>query len=148
MTLPPVLICLGWHCLRERLSQAIYDPAMNPRNVGDMAEADGFARVTGPCGDTMEIWLKLKNGIIAEASFLTDGCGASIASGSMVTEMVRGKGASETRKISQQDVLTALGGLPEESQHCALLAANTLKAAIRDYLAMEKEPWKRVYRQY
>lgn len=134
--------------MRKIYSETTIDHAMNPRNVGDMVEADGFARVTGPCGDTMEIWLKLKNGIIAEASFLTDGCGASIASGSMVTEMVRGKGASEARKISQQDVLTALGGLPEESQHCALLAANTLKAAIRDYLAMEKEPWKRVYRQY
>lgn len=134
--------------MRKIYSETTIDHAMNPRNVGDMAEADGFARVTGPCGDAMEIWLKLKNGIIAEASFLTDGCGTSIASGSMVTEMVKGRSITEARKINQQDILTALGGLPEESQHCALLAANTLKAAIRDYLAMEKEPWKRVYRQY
>ena len=134
--------------MRKIYSETTIDHAMNPRNVGDMEEADGFAKVTGPCGDTMEIWLKLRNGIIAETSFLTDGCGTSIASGSMVTEMVKGKNVNEVWKISQQDVLTALGGLPEESQHCALLAANTLKAAIRDYLAMEKEPWKRVYRQY
>jgi len=134
--------------MRKIYSETTIDHAMNPRNVGDMADADGFARVTGPCGDTMEIWLRIKNGTIAEASFLTDGCGTSIASGSMVTEMVKGKSITEARKIGQQDVLTVLGGLPEESEHCALLAANTLKAAIRDYLAMKKEPWKRAYRQY
>ena len=134
--------------MRKVYSETTIDHAMNPRNVGDMRDADGFAKVTGPCGDTMEIWLRIKNGTIAEASFLTDGCGTSIASGSMVTEMVKGKSIAEARKINQQDVLTALGGLPEESEHCALLAANTLKAAIRDYLAMEKEPWKRAYRQY
>jgi len=66
----------------------------------------------------------------------------------VVTEMVKGKSITEARKIGQQDVLTVLGGLPEESEHCALLAANTLKAAIRDYLAMKKEPWKRAYRKY
>ena len=134
--------------MRKVYSEITIDHAMNPRNVGDMRDADGFAKVTGPCGDTMEIWLRIKNGTIAEASFLTDGCGTSIASGSMVTEMVKGRSITEARKINQQDVLTALGGLPEESQHCALLVANTLKAAIRDYLAMEKEPWKRAYRQY
>ena len=134
--------------MRKIYSETTIDHAMNPRNVGDMADADGFARVTGPCGDSMEIWLRIKNGTIAEASFLTDGCGTSIASGSMVTEMVKGKSITEARKINQQDVLTVLGGLPEESQHCAFLAANTLKAAIRDYLAMKKEPWKRAYRQY
>lgn len=134
--------------MRKVYSETTIDHAMNPRNVGDMRDADGFAKVTGPCGDTMEIWLRIKNGTIAEASFLTDGCGTSIASGSMVTEMVKGRSITEARKINQQDVLTALGWLPEESQHCALLVANTLKAAIRDYLAMEKEPWKRAYRQY
>jgi len=121
---------------------------MNPRNLGDMDDADGFAKVTGPCGDTMELWLKVKNGTIAHATFMTDGCGTSIASGSMVTEIAKGKSVSEARKISQQDVLSALGGLPEESEHCALLAANTLKEAMRDYIAMKKEPWKRAYRKH
>ena len=74
------------------------------------------------------------------------GCGTTIASGSMVTEMVKGKSVSDARKISQQDVLNALGGLPEESQHCALLAANTLKEAVKDYLAFRDEPWKRAYK--
>lgn len=134
--------------MRKVYSEAVIDHSMNPRNLGDMEDADGFAKVTGSCGDTMELWLKVKNGTVADASFMTDGCGTSIASGSMVTEMAKGKSISELRKISQQDVLSALGGLPDESEHCALLAANTLKEAIRDYLAMKKEPWKRAYRKY
>ena len=134
--------------MRKVYSETAIDHAMNPRNVGDMADADGFAKVTGPCGDSMEIWLKVSNGAITDATFMTDGCGTTIASGSMITEMAKGKNIIEVRKISQQDVLGALYGLPEESQHCALLAANTLKAAIGDYLAMKKEPWKRAYRKY
>jgi len=133
--------------MRKVYSETAIDHAMDPRNVGDMENADGFAKVTGPCGDTMEVWLKVRDDIITEATFMTDGCGTSIASGSMVTEMAKEKSIIEARKISQQDILSALDGLPEESQHCALLAANTLKAAIRDYLAMKKEPWKRAYRQ-
>jgi len=134
--------------MRKVYSETAIDHAMNPRNVGDIVDADGFAKVAGPCGDTMEIWLKVNNDTITEATFRTDGCGTSIASGSMITEMTRKRSIAEARKISSQDVLSALGGLPEESQHCALLAANTLKAAIKDYLAMKKEPWKRAYRKY
>ena len=133
---------------RKIYSETVINHFMNPRNLGDMDDADGFAKVTGPCGDTMELWLKVKNGTIAHATFMTDGCGTSIASGSMVTEIAKGKSVSEARKISQQDVLSALGGLPEESEHCALLAANTLKEAMRDYIAMKKEPWKRAYRKH
>ena len=133
---------------RKLYSETTIDHAMNPRNVGDMNDADGFARVTGPCGDTMEIWLKVKNDTVADATFMTDGCGPSIASGSMVTELAKGKNVREARKISHRDVLSALGGLPEESQHCALLTTNTLKEAVRDYLAMKREPWKKAYRKY
>lgn len=131
--------------MRKKYSETVIDHAMNPRNLGDMEDADGFARVTGPCGDTMEIWLRAKNGNFTDVTFLTDGCGTSIASGSMVTEIAKGKNITEAQKISQQDVLNALGGLPEESQHCALLAADTLKEAIRNYLKMRKDPWKRAY---
>jgi len=134
--------------IRKIYSDTVIDHAMNPRNLGDIQDADGFARVTGPCGDTMEIWLKVKNDTVGQATFLTDGCGPSIASGSMVTEMAKGKSITEAQKITQHDVLDAFGGLPEESEHCALLAANTLKAAIRDYMAMKREPWKKAYRKY
>ena len=133
---------------RKVYSETVIDHSMNPRNVGNLEDADGFARVIGPCGDTMEIWLKVKDGTIAQAAFYTDGCGTSIASGSMVTDLVKGKSIAEAQKISQQDVLTALGGLPDESEHCALLASNTLKEAIKDYIAMKREPWKRAYRKY
>ena len=95
----------------------------------------------------MEIYLKVRDDKITNASFWTDGCGPSIASGSMVTELAKGKTVLEARRISKQDVLDALDGLPEESLHCALLAADTLKEAIKDYLASRKEPWKRAYKR-
>ena len=121
------------------------DHFLNPRNLGEIPAPDGFGRLAGPCGDTMEISIKVRNGRIINACFWTDGCGTTIASSSMVTELAKGKSVSEARKITQQDILDALGGLPEDSLHCALLAANTLKEAIRDYLAFKNEPWKKAY---
>jgi nitrogen fixation NifU-like protein len=111
--------------MRKVYSETVVDHAMNPRNVGNIENADGFACITGPCGDTMEIWLKVRSDTIIKATFMTDGCGTTIAAGSMVTELVKGKDVSQAQKISQQDMLKALGGLHEEGQHCALLAANT-----------------------
>ena len=134
--------------MRKVYSEITLDHAMNPRNLGSLENADGFAMVTGPCGDTMEIWLRVKNDRIIEATFMTDGCGTTIATGSMVTELVKGEAISHVLRINQQDVLKALDGLPEESQHCALLAVNTMRAAIGDYLTMKREPWKRAYRKY
>jgi nitrogen fixation NifU-like protein len=133
---------------RKIYSETVIDHAMNPRHLGIINNADGFAEVTGPCGDTMEVWLKVNNNTITDITFMTDGCGTSIASGSMMTELARGKSVVEAIKISQQDILNSLGGLPDESKHCALLAVNTLKAAIRDYVAMKREPWKKAYRKY
>lgn len=133
--------------LRQVYTEKVIDHAMNPRNVGSLPEADGYASVTGPCGDTMQIWLRLEGERIREATFWTDGCGTTIAAGSMVTELATGKTLAEALRIGQEEVLEALGGLPDESKHCALLAANTLKEAIRDYLAVAKDPWKKVYRK-
>jgi nitrogen fixation NifU-like protein len=133
--------------MRKIYSETTIDHSINPRNVGSLEDADGFAQVTGLCGDTMEIWLKVLDGIIVQATFFTDGCGTSIASGSMVTELAKGKSITEAQKLSQQNVLDALGGLPDESKHCALLAANTLKEAVRDYLTMKREPWRKAYRK-
>jgi len=131
---------------RKLYSETVIDHAMNPRNVGSMTDADGFAEVTGPCGDTVSIWMKVNADIITGVSFMTDGCGTTVVSGSMITEMARGRSLVEAQRISQQDVLDALGGLPDDGEHCALLAANTLKAAIRDCLTMRREPWKKAYR--
>jgi nitrogen fixation NifU-like protein len=125
--------------------EIVMDHAMNPRNLGRIERSDGFGRVTGPCGDTMEVWLKMKGDVIHAASFWTDGCGATIAAGSMVTELAKGKTIREVMAISERNVLDALGGLPQESRHCALLAADTLREAVKNYLTCKQEPWKRVY---
>jgi nitrogen fixation NifU-like protein len=133
--------------MRRIYSETVIDHFLNPRNLGEIQAPDGFAGITGPCGDTMKIYLTVNNGRVTGATFWTDGCGPSIASGSMVTELVRGKSVAQAQRITQDDILDALGGLPEESLHCALLAANTLREAIRDYLAFKNEPWKRAYRR-
>jgi nitrogen fixation NifU-like protein len=133
--------------MKQIYSEKTIDHFLNPRNLGEIPGHDGLGRITGPCGDTMQIHLKVKDGKVANASFWTDGCGPSIASGSMVTELAKGKSVPEARKITQQDVLDALGGLPEENSHCALLAADTLREAVKDYLASSNESWKRVYRR-
>lgn len=133
--------------MKRTYSETTIDHFLNPRNLGEIPGHDGLGRITGPCGDTMQICFKARDGKVTDASFWTDGCGPSIASGSMVTELAKGKSVHEAQRITQQDVLDALGGLPEESRHCALLAANTLKEAIKDYLASKNEPWKRAYRQ-
>jgi nitrogen fixation NifU-like protein len=133
--------------MKEIYTETVIDHAMNPRNAGGIAHADGFGRITGPCGDTMEIWLRINSGAIVDSTFSTDGCSATIACGSMATEIIKGKAVAQALAISQDDILKALGGLPEDNRHCALLAANTVKAAIRDYLAIIKEPWKKAYRK-
>ena len=131
---------------REIYSDTVIDHAMNPRNVGEIYDADGYGSAVGVCGDDMEIWLRVSNGIIAEARFWTSGCATTIASGSMVTEMAKGKAITQAQKISQQDIVIALEGLPEESEHCAQLAANSLKAAINNYFELQGDPWKKAYR--
>lgn len=132
--------------MQATFSEKTIEHFLNPRNLGEIQSPDGFGRVTGSCGDTMEIYVKVRDNKVINASFWTDGCGPSIASGSMVTELVKGKSIIGAGKLTQNDVLDALGGLPDENIHCALLAVNTLKAAIKDYLASRSEPWKRAYR--
>lgn len=134
--------------MRKVYTEIAIDHALNPRNMGNMGDADGFGKVTGPCGDTMEIWLRVEGNTVVAASFSTDGCSATLASGSMLTELVRGKSIPQALGISQQYVLDALGGLPGDNRHCALLAVNTLKEAIKDYLTFKREPWKRAYRKH
>ena len=132
--------------MQRTYSGTAIDHAMNPRNIGTLVGADGHAKFTGPCGDTMEIFLRIQENVISEATFMTDGCGTSIASGSMVTELAKGKRVQEAYRISRRDVLDALGGLPEEDEHCALLAASTMRLAVHDHLSSKNQPWKRLYR--
>ncbi|MEW6379543.1 MAG: iron-sulfur cluster carrier protein MrpORP [bacterium] len=118
-------------------SPIVREHAQNPRNNGPLSAFNGHARITGPCGDTMEIWLLVRDHKVKKVSFSTDGCEPAIASGSMTTCLAIGKSVTDAAAMGQQDILHALGGLPAEVEHCALLAANTLKAACEEYLHNE-----------
>jgi nitrogen fixation NifU-like protein len=124
---------------RSIYSEKVIELWLNPRNCGKVRNADGFAKIKGPCGDTMQISFKVKDGKLSKIKFMTDGCASSIAAGSMATELAQAQDIEDAMKISQQMILDALDGLPEESVHCALLASNTLKEAIKDYLNSKKE---------
>ena len=118
---------------RELYSARVIEHARDPRNVGSLENADGFAVVTGWCGDTMKIYLRLgPERTIRQVTFITDGCGPTLACGSMMTVLVRGLSPEEALKISADKLIRALDGLPAESVHCAELTVNTLRAAIAD----------------
>jgi nitrogen fixation NifU-like protein len=115
-------------------SDKVMDHFMNPRNMGEMEEPDAVGEVGNPaCGDVLKLYLKIKDGIILEAKFKTFGCGAAIATSSMVTEMVKGKTIEEAKKITNQAVAEALDGLPPVKMHCSVLAEEGLEAALSDY---------------
>ena len=114
----------------------VMDHFSNPRNVGEITDANGVGEVgNAKCGDIMRIYLKVDNDIITDVKFKTFGCGAAIATSSMVTEMVKGKTLEEALEISNQAVAEALGGLPPAKMHCSNLAADALHEAIKDYIA-------------
>lgn len=108
---------------------------MNPRNMGDLKDADGVGEVgAAACGDIMKISLKIKDGRIEDARFKTFGCGSAIASSSMATELIKGRTIDEAMAFSNQEVVDALGGLPPVKIHCSVLAEEALKAALEDYV--------------
>jgi nitrogen fixation NifU-like protein len=119
-----------------KYSDKVMEHFRNPRNVGDMDKPDGTGHVGNPvCGDIMELYIKVEDDTITDVKFKTFGCGAAIATSSMVTEMIKGKTIEEALKISNRAVAEALGGLPPVKMHCSVLAEEALKSAIDDYLA-------------
>jgi len=113
----------------------VLDHFRNPRNMGEILDADGVGTVGNPvCGDLMSIYIKVKDNRIEDIKFKTFGCGAAIATSSMITELAKGKSLDEAMKISRGDVADNLGGLPPIKMHCSNLAADGLHAAIQDYL--------------
>jgi nitrogen fixation NifU-like protein len=115
-------------------SEKVMDHFRNPRNVGEIPDADGVGTVGNPvCGDMMTIYIKVKDDRIADIKFKTFGCGAAVATSSMVTELARGKTLQEAVKITRADVADELGGLPPIKMHCSNLAADALHSAIEDY---------------
>jgi len=120
-------------------SEKVMEHFKNPRNVGEIENPDGIGHVGNPvCGDIMELYIKVNDGAITDAKFKTFGCGAAIATSSMVTEMVKGKSISEALEISNRAVAEALDGLPPIKMHCSVLAEEALKSAIGDYLAKSR----------
>ena len=116
-------------------SEKVMEHFRNPRNVGEIENADGVGKVGNPvCGDIMELSIKVENGVIEDAKFRTFGCGAAIATSSMVTELVKGKTIEQALEISNKAVAEALGGLPSIKMHCSVLAEQALRAAIQDYM--------------
>ncbi|NJD77848.1 MAG: Fe-S cluster assembly scaffold protein NifU [Candidatus Methanoperedens sp.] len=124
-------------------SEKVMEHFRNPRNVGEIKDADGIGRVGNPvCGDLMEIQIKVENNILKDIKFKTFGCGSAIATSSMITEMAKGKTLEEALKITRGDVAGELGGLPPIKMHCSNLAADALHAAIKDYMTKKEEKAK------
>jgi nitrogen fixation NifU-like protein len=120
-------------------SDKVMDHFTNPRNVGEMPDADGVGMEGNPtCGDAMQLFIKVKDDRIIDAKFRTFGCGAAIAVSSMVTEMVKGKTLDEALSISKEAVAQELGGLPPQKMHCSNLGADALRKAIEDYRSKKK----------
>ncbi len=115
-------------------SEKVMEHFLNPHNVGELPDANGIGNVGNPvCGDIMRLYIKVQDGRIVDARFKTFGCGAAIATSSMVTDLVKGKTLDEALQISNKAVAEALGGLPKVKMHCSVLAEEALRAAIEDY---------------
>ncbi len=115
-------------------SEKVMDHFRNPRNVGEIPDADGIGEVgNARCGDIMKIYLKIKDGIIEDVKFNTFGCGSAIASSSMATELIKGKPLSQALELTNKAVAEALDGLPAHKMHCSVLAEEAIRAAIKDY---------------
>ncbi len=125
-------------------SEKVMEHFRNPRNVGEIKDADGIGRVGNPvCGDLMEIQIKVENNVLKDVKFKTFGCGSAIATSSMITEMAKGKTLEEALKITRGDVAAELDGLPPIKMHCSNLAADALHAAIQDYMTRKEEKAKK-----
>lgn len=121
--------------MASNYSEKVMEHFRNPRNVGEMDSPDGIGKVGNPtCGDIMEMYIKVKDNVIVDAKFKTFGCGAAIATSSMITELVKGKTIEEALKVTNQMVVEALDGLPPVKVHCSVLGEDAMKAAIDDYL--------------
>ena len=115
-------------------SEKVMDHFMNPRNVGEMENSDGVGEVGNPtCGDLMKLYLKVEDDVITDIKFQTFGCGAAIATSSMITELAMGKTLDEAWELTRDEVAESLDGLPPVKMHCSNLSAEALQAAIEDY---------------
>ena len=123
-------------------SEKVMDHFTNPRNVGEIPDADGVGEVgNAKCGDIMKMYIKVHNGVLTDVKFKTFGCGAAVATSSMATELIKGKPISEALTLSNKAVVEALDGLPAQKIHCSVLAEEAVRAAIRDYYDKNNIPY-------
>ena len=123
-------------------TQTVMDHFMHPRNVGEIADADGVGEVgNAKCGDIMKMYLKIKDNRIEDVKFETFGCGSAIASSSMATELIKGKTIEEALAVTNKQVVDALGGLPAYKLHCSVLAEESIKAAVKNYYDRNNIPY-------
>ena len=123
---------------RATYGERAFERWQNMRYMGPMEDPDGYAVVTGSCGDTMKVFLRFQNNHVQEASFQTDGCGTSAVCGSFASEMAISRTPDELVEITGESILEFLGGFPEEDRHCAFLAAETLQEALNDYMIKQR----------
>ena len=119
---------------RASYGDVAFERWLRPLYMGAMDDPDGYGRITGSCGDTMQIFLRFENDKVKEATFQTDGCGSGTVCGSFAAELALGKGPDELVEITGETILKMIGGLPDEDQHCAFLAADTLQQALNSYM--------------
>jgi len=123
---------------RAAYGEVAFQRWLKPLYMGAIEDPDGYGRVTGTCGDTMEIFLKFEKDKVKEATFKTDGCGSSAICGSFAVELAHGKTPDEVAEITGEKIIHVLGGLPEEDRHCSFLAAETLQTALDDYMRKQR----------
>jgi len=128
-------------------SEKVMDHFRNPRNVGEIEDADGVGEVgNAKCGDIMRMFIKVKDGIITDVKFMTFGCGSAIATSSMATELIKGQKIEKALELTNQAVVEALDGLPAHKLHCSVLAEEAVKATIKDYYEKHNIPYdKKLY---
>jgi nitrogen fixation NifU-like protein len=137
--------------LKERLrtiySETTVNHIIHPHNAEGLPDPDGFGACLSSCGESMKIWLKIRDNIVENAGFWTDGCAATVACGSMSTDLAKGKPVIQALALTARDIAEALVDLPNGNFHCAELAAQALRVALKDYFSMQQQPWKKLYRK-
>ena len=133
--------------LQEVYSATTVEHVLHPRNTEPIPNPDGFGEIQSGHHESLKIWLRVRNDIILASAFWTNGCAATIACGSMTTEIAKDKTVSEALTITAGDIAEALVDLPKGNFHCAELAAGALRLALKDCLAMQQQPWKKLYRK-
>ncbi|MDX9745556.1 MAG: iron-sulfur cluster assembly scaffold protein [Syntrophales bacterium] len=131
--------------VRYRYSDAVLKNWLDPQRMGQMERPEGHGKMVGSCGDEMEFFLRVRDEKIIDVRFATSGCMTSIASGNVGADLTFGKTINEALMLEASEILDNLQGLPPEDEHCAELAVNTIKEAIRDYFLNKREPWRRDY---